>query len=121
VESVTAYANLGQVTAGDDLDITLTIKDEQGVPIHIGGLESAVFKLARGNTILVRYTLDDNVELADAEKGILKIHIAAEDTEGLNGDASFEVEIIDVEGSYRTPVYGVVNFRRGLISNATEE
>jgi len=118
---VTAYANLGQITAGDDYDITLTIKDEAGNPINIGGLESAVFKLVRRKNVVFRYTLADNIELTDAGNGVLVIHIDAEDTEGLSGDAQFEVEIIDVEGSYRTPVYGVVNFRRALIANVTEE
>jgi hypothetical protein len=121
VEPVTVYANLGSITAGDDYDITLTIVDEAKQPIHIGGLESAVFKLARKKNVLLRYTLGNGITLVDAENGELHIHLAAEDTEGLTGDAQFEVEIIDVEGSYRTPVYGVVNFRRALIANVTEE
>jgi hypothetical protein len=116
---VTVYANIGTLTAGDDYTIDLVIKDEAGEPLNITNLTSAKFYISSQGTLAVAKDLTDGIEITSALNGELDITLAAEDTEALRGTYEYEVEIVDAEGRYKTPVYGYITFRSGLIANAS--
>ena len=114
---MTNQVYIGQVTAGDDLDIDIQIVDEAGNSLDITGLQSAVFKITNG-TNTIRKTLGNGVVIASAAGGLLTATATGAETEPLRGLYDFELEIRDVLGRYRTPVRGQVIFRQALIANA---
>lgn len=116
---MTVYHNIGTLTAGDDYTIDLVIKDEDGDPLNITSLTSAKFYISSHGTMAVAKDLTDGIEITSALAGELDITLAAADTEGLRGTYEYEVEIVDAEGRYKTPVYGYITFRTALIANAT--
>jgi hypothetical protein len=115
---VTNEVYLGQYTSGDDIAIDVSIVDEAGAALNINGLQGATFKVTNGVTV-VRKELGDGITIADGPAGLLTVDIDEFDTEGFDGLFSYELEIVDFDGKYRTPVFGQILFRRGLIANNT--
>lgn len=111
------FVNLGTLTPGDDVIIALSLVDEDGAALDITGVVSIKFQLNRNGTPVVAKELLDGITVTDEATGELEIALAAADTEELIGGCDYEVELVDVDGKYRTPIYGAVGFRPALIAN----
>jgi hypothetical protein len=114
---LTAQVNLRELTAGDDYELEVTVLDDAGAPRDILGVPSIKFALARRGEVVVEKTLGNGIEITNAAAGRILVYLDAADTEGLSGNCTFEVEVIDLAGKYQTPVYGTVPFRRAIIAN----
>jgi len=114
---LTAQVDLGQLTAGDDYELEVTVLDDTGNPRDILGVPSIKFQLWRRGAMVVEKALGSGIEITNAAAGVILITLNASDTEGLSGVCNYEVEVVDLAGKYQTPVYGTIPFRRGLIAN----
>lgn len=107
--------DLGTLVSGDDLRIVLTVPDVDSLV----AIQSAKFSIVREMTggRVCDLSLGSGVTVTGTRE--LTIDLRGEHTESHWGQCSYEVEVRDAAGYYRTPVWGGLYLRPAIIANAS--
>jgi len=104
--------------AGDDIVITVTVKDEDGAIVNLSGMTPR-FVAADKNGLAALSTEADPVTavatITDAAGGQFQVAIAGDDTSALLGIYNFQAELEDSGGDKRTVSRGILTFITDLI------
>jgi hypothetical protein len=109
-----------EVFSGNDKILAVTIVDEDGVAVNLGGVQEiiwAIGKTASGTAKFTKSMTSSEIEVVDAAGGRVDVIIDAEDLEPLSGDHYHEMRITDALGKKTTVMYGAVVVMTNLIRN----
>mgnify|MGYP001351291781 CR=1 FL=1 len=107
-----------EVVSGDAVVLEITILDQTtGDPVNLAGC-TAIFKAAQywsKAAVFTKSTADD-VSMVDPINGRIDVSLEAADTDALEGEYAYELQITDSAGNRSTPLYGVMAVTGDLIT-----
>lgn len=107
---------------GDTKRLHITIKDPDGVPVSLIGVQTIKWWVARrvtSTTKLLQKSLGNGITVTNSAGGVLTIAIDPEDTVAVSGDYYHELEVVDSAGDIGTVLRGTMTVVRALVSNPT--
>lgn len=107
-----------EMVSGDAVVLEITILDATtGTAVNLAGC-TAIFKAAQywSKTAVFTKSTADDVSVVDATNGRIDVSFEAEDTEALEGEYAYELQITDSAGNRSTPLYGVLAVAGDLIT-----
>lgn len=95
----------------DTTILLFEIVDEEGTQLDIIG-STVVWKLYKGNIVVITKTLADGVTVLDAENGVVEVYLSSEDTASLLGNYTHALTLEDVHGNVTTVATGEATFKQ---------
>lgn len=113
------------VFSGNTKRIIVTVKDASGTVVNVSSLSAANFAIAEAPagrsdyvpTPIFTKTLLDGIAITDGLNGILTVTLSPADTEGLEGDYIYEMELVESTGDVSTILSDVLQIRPTIIPN----
>jgi hypothetical protein len=106
-----------EMVSGDAVVLEITVLDQTTQEaVNLAGC-TATFVMAYPwtGTVVVTKTTSDGVTVTDATAGRVDVELIGSDTDLLEGDLKYELQITDSANNRSTPLYGTITLVSDLI------
>lgn len=105
------------IVAGDSLDVTLTIKGSNGMPVDITGATGVMTIAQQKQPTAEQIICQLPMTVVEPLVGLVKFSLEPENTADKNGVFPFDVQIVTSTGKKHTPFIGWVKIEADVTNN----